>query len=259
MKRAQLRGWTRAVAVLAIAAVLWAAIPALANTIQYPVWAPDGVTQVGWITAQTDGTGVKGNFESIVGGPPPTLQAAAQMLGEDHFNWFQVVVADNHPPNDAAGNPLVPPYTDPPRGGYGPPGSPDEQWADKLPWYWDEYAPLPPYPPGWDEDYLLESNVTPDRLAYYDYPASPYTDTKITFATWMVSLNADCSVHRYYEGFTWTWQNSPGNPGGSATISDDLIPDWKAWEYTIPEPATALIAGFGFVSLVVARRRRRAA
>jgi hypothetical protein len=246
------------VAMVVLLLLAWAAVPAWAKMIQYPVWAPDGVTQVGWITAQNDGHGVKGSFESIVGGPPPTLQAAAQMLGEHHFNWFQVVVEDNHPPRDAAGNPLSPPYTDPPRGGYGPPGTLDEQWADKLPWYWDEYAPLPPYPPNWDEGYLLESNLEPNKLLFEDTPGSPFTDTKIKFATWMVSLYADGSVHRYYEGFSWTWSNSPADPAGSATIHDDLIPHWKAWEYTIPEPATALLAGAG-IALLARRRRRRAA
>ena len=247
--------WAAVVAVAAL--VLCGAMPALGGPIYHPVWAPDGVTQVGWIKVQTDGTGVKGSFESIVGGPPPSLKAAAQMLGEDHFNWFQVVLEDNRPPQDSGGNPLAPPYTDPPPGGYYPPGHPDRQWADKLPWYFDEYAPLPPWGSTWSEDYLRETNESLDTLGFFDYPGGP-AGTTVKFATWLVSLYADGSVHRFYEGFTWTWSNSPTNPGGSATISDDMLPGERAWEY-IPEPATCVLAGGGFLSLLVTRRRRRRA
>ena len=255
------RDWRRLAvrtAVCALAAlVAWGAVSAVAGPIMYPVWAPDGVTQVGWISVDTDGNGIKGSFQSIWGNPP-SLQAAAQKLGEDHFNWFQVVLEDNNPPQDSSGNPCVPPYTDPPHGGYYPPGHPDRQWADRMPWYYDEYAPLPPWGSTWNEDYLRESNESLDTLGFLDYPGGPVGST-VKFATWLVSLYADGSVHRYYEGFTWTWSNTAANPRGAVTISDDLLPADRAWDYTIPEPATCVLAGVGFVTLVISRRRRRAA
>lgn len=59
---------------------------------------------VGNISVDTGGGGVSGGFTSTVGGPPPTLAAAAAACGEDHFNWYQIVTADNKPPKDAGGN-----------------------------------------------------------------------------------------------------------------------------------------------------------
>ncbi|MBM3814496.1 MAG: hypothetical protein FJW20_22960 [Acidimicrobiia bacterium] len=66
-------------------------------------------TQVGTVNidVSASGAGVQGTFTSVFGGPPPTLAAAAAHCGEHHFNWFQIVVADNFPPNDAGGNPLT--------------------------------------------------------------------------------------------------------------------------------------------------------
>ncbi len=49
---------------------------------------------------------------------PLTVNELENFLGQDHLNWFQKVVGDTHPPNDANGNPLVPPYIDPPINGY---------------------------------------------------------------------------------------------------------------------------------------------
>lgn len=108
-----------------------------------------------------------------------TVRGALEKNGEHHWNWYQVVVRDNDPPTDAAGNPLTPPYVDPPTGGY--PG----QLADGHPWYWDEWAvppvghfgqvvvilgPLPPIPePGaamlalWGGIGLLVIAVRPRR------------------------------------------------------------------------------------------------
>ena len=118
-------GWGIVLAALLVLLMLG---PALGGPITIPVTASDG-TPLGTVTVDVsaDGQGVVGGFTSTYG-DPPSLGAAAEKNGEHHWNWYQVVVRDNDPPTDAAGNPLTPPYVDPPTGGY--PG----QLADGLPW-----------------------------------------------------------------------------------------------------------------------------
>lgn len=74
-----------------------------------------------------------------------TLADAAKQCGEHHFNWYQVVVADNKQPKDASGKPVTAPYVDPPPGGYvdsNPSTAGDQSLlADNLPWYWNEGPP----------------------------------------------------------------------------------------------------------------------
>ena len=266
-----------------LAAVVALSVPVHALTI--PVM--NGGTQVGTITVDVDPAppaspkGVKGEFTSSVG-DPPSLAAAAQAMGEHHFNWGQVVLEDNKPPNDASGNPLVPPYLDPPPGGYGPPSA---QWADDLPWYWDETQPPDPKPASWEPGYDLGSRTEPNRLDFRDYPWGE-EGTKLKFATFLISCNADGSLHSIHEGFVWTWERpaSGGDvgPDYNRNIFDGFVPDvgqqialfdtsgliQSEWddiyrllgpvvEPAIPEPATLSLVGLGLAAL--ARRRRRRA
>jgi hypothetical protein len=87
------------------------------------------------------GSGVNGGFNAA---PPLTLAGVEAACGEDHLNWFQTVDSDNFPGVDANGNRLVPPYVDPPLGGYGDdPNTPgdDTDWGDNLLWYYNEGPP----------------------------------------------------------------------------------------------------------------------
>jgi hypothetical protein len=230
--------------------------------------------QVGTITANVsaDGAGVVADFTSSVGGPPPTLAAAAAQMGEHHFNWGQVVLEDSDPPNDANGNPLVPPYLDPPPGGY------ENQWADNLPWYWDETDPPDPKPATWEDGYGLSDNTEPNKLSFEDYPwGAPGLHLK--FGTFLISCNADGSLHSIHEGFVWTWDRpargtsaegdlnrnifSPGYIGQQIVIlgPDDPVTRGIASglfgpAVVIPEPATLAVLGAGLLALA---RRRRAA
>jgi len=257
----------------AVAAVLlvlyWACASAMGLTI--PVTASDG-TPMGTIDVNVspDGKGVVGGFTSSVG-DPPSLAAAAAANGEDHFNWYQVVVRDNDPPKDAYGNQLTPPYVDPPPGGY------QGQWADDLPWYWDEGTPPKPGDPRYEEyepvydlvNQLSDTNGDGinDKLNFADFPWGP-PGTSLEFNTWLVSLNADGSLHSYHGGFAWTWDRpASGGEGGGGGRNIFATPDGGQITMItgplapIPEPSSLVLAMAGglclVVSLAIRRRRNR--
>lgn len=199
----------------------------IAHAIQYPIFC-DG-DFVGEVTVNPLDSGVFGGFTSFVG-MPPSLDAAAQICDEDHFNWFQVIIADNDPLNDVNGVQQSPPYIDPPLGGYGPP---DTQWADDLPWLWDEGPDPPLGTPGFDdgfynlEDVLLDnlgSDGVADTLLFDDVPGG-FFGSAVAFQTWLVSLDADGSLHEFHEGFAWSWSNPSGGDGASVVLPQPLPPE----------------------------------
>jgi hypothetical protein len=105
--------------------------------INIPVSCGAPLAQVGVITVQNNAGSVSGNFSTAPNPPNAgSLAAAAAACGEDHFNWYQVVTADNQAPTDINGNQLAAPYVDTPPGGYSL--AADPTWADALPWYYDE-------------------------------------------------------------------------------------------------------------------------
>ncbi len=229
--------------------------------------------QVGYIDVDEspDGNGVQGWFQSTTGNPP-SVAAAAAACGEDHFNWFQVVLSDNKPPWDADGDPCSPPYIDPPLGGY------ENQWGDNQPWYWDE-GPIPPDPkvpvvPGMrlgDHYDDSDGNGTMDQLRFEDFPGG-VPGTEVSFATWLVSLNADGSVHSFHGGFSWDWDEATGGGGGGGRglwpgsgIADldlthpaiELSPGlgWQFYNqfFAVPEPGGFVLAGLALAWFVLWR------
>ena len=206
---------------LVIAAALMLLLsPATSDALSIPVTAPDG-TPVGTIDVgvSAGGDGIVGGFTSTHG-DPASLDDAAKKCGEHHFNWFQVVVADTNPPNGTDGNPVTPPYIDPPTGGY------QNQWADGLPWYWDEGDDPEPGTPGWEDGYHLDDNLEDtngdgvnDKLKFVDYPYSP-PPTHVEFNTWLVSCNEDGSLHSFHGGFSWTYDNPPAEEEAPAGLED---------------------------------------
>jgi len=272
--------WRIAVAIGAVV-LLWAVGPDVAAALVIDVKAPDG-TKVGSITVNVsaDGKGIVGGFTSTYPQPPPpgtepSLGGAAAKCGEDHFNWFQVVTADNKPPNGADGKPLTPPYLDPPLGGY---GGDDVQWADNRFWYWDETAPAAGTP-GYDARYQLSNQTTNDTLHYEDFPGGA-PGTQLGFSTWLASVNADGSLHSFHGGFSWTWQKPAGGGSEGSGRRDLEIPGvwppdhlagtvvllptpltpqqgWQAYQTFVPEPSSFLLAGLGLLGLVVVVLRRR--
>lgn len=213
-----------------------------------------GDVQVGNVTINTfdNGTdaGVKGGF--TVTPALGNLGAAAKACGEDHFNWYQLVVGDNKPPVDSAGKRLSAPYIDPPMGGYGndPNTTPDDtQWADNLPYYWDEGADPAAGTPGFSDglnvlDNLVGGNTfaTAHTLLFGDSPGGP-DGTSLSFKTWLASVNADGSVHALYAKFSWDWSN----PKGVETV----------FNLQVPEPGALSLAFLGCFASGLARRRFR--
>ncbi|MDY0170031.1 MAG: hypothetical protein RBS80_26035 [Thermoguttaceae bacterium] len=242
--------------------LVWGSTSVADLSVSFPVTTSGG-TPVGSVTVQvTDdpgpppNKGITGGFTSTVPKPPPpdakpSLAGALEQLGEHHFNWFQVVVKDNHPP---AGH--TPPYIDPPNGGaFG-------QWADDKPWYWDETKPKgPPYPEGYNEDYHWEYQQADtngdgvlDTFKFEDFPwGEPGTD--LEFYTWLVSCNADGSLHSFHGGFNWTWKRG-------SVLCDIVGPVSSALAYQyyyslIPEPTSAMLAGVACACLMMMRLVRR--
>jgi hypothetical protein len=248
----------RAAAASTFIVALWA--NSAAQALDIPVNCGMPAMQVGSISVNTSGSGVAGGFTSTVG-TPPSLNAAAAACGEDHFNWFQVVTADNMPPNGPGGpgNPLTPPYIDPPLGGYGPPST---QWGDGLPWYWDEGADPLAGTPGFSDGYNLNDNLTggppPDTLHFEDFPGGA-ANSNVKFSTWLVSLNADGSLHEFHDGFSWMWSNPTGGAGTSMIINP-LTPQQGQTLYNqlVPEPASIVLLALAACAMSCYRRRTAA-
>ncbi len=217
----------------------------------------DGMV-VGTISVDIMGAGVKGGFSSNA--PMfATLAAAAAKCNEHHFNWYQVVTADNMAPKDSGGNQLMPPYVDPPAGGY------QNQWADDLPWYWDEGPDPPANTPGFEDGYNVADNTTATTLNFEDFPGGA-DGTNVKFMTWLVSLNADGSFHSFHEGFSWEYDDPAGagapaaknlafKPAGTHpddSMYKDIIGGFKT--SLVPEPGqfAALLLG---IPVMLIRRK----
>src|SRR3954452_22555066 len=82
---------------LSFAIAVWC--NSVAQGLSVPVNCGQPPVHVGDIVTTRSGARREGDFTSSGGEPPPPLAAAATACEEDHFNWFQVVTADNHPPN----------------------------------------------------------------------------------------------------------------------------------------------------------------
>lgn len=222
-----------------------------AGALTVPVFCDSNPNPIGEITvnAGTGGNPARGNisggFTSFVPGPPdtPSLAGAAAACGEHHFNWYQIVTADNQPPPG-----LTPPYVDVPPGGY--PIEFDDTWGDDLPWYYDEYAPNP-VPPGrtYIPQLQLSAQTAPNFLGFFDAPSGP-DGLNLSFKTWLVSLNADGSLHGFHSGFSWDYSipadgSLINGARGAASNIQSLRDEW----FTSPNPPTAaeygnIIGGF---------------
>ena len=111
---------------------------------------PVGSIDVG---VSPDGTGIVGGFTSTLRRPeprrtPPPRNAASTISTGSRWSSPTTIR-----PTCPTAKP-VPPYIDPPIGGY------TDQWADGLPWYWDEGEPPEPGTPDWEPGYHLDDNLT---------------------------------------------------------------------------------------------------
>lgn len=147
---------------------------------------------VGIISVDMLGLGISGGFDTSNFG---SLAQATKACGAHHFNWYQIVVSDNGKAMDSKAGLLLAPYIDPPAGGY------LDQWEDSVPWYWNETK-------GPSQNKTeLSFKVRTKGLIFSDFPTSVGS---ITFRTWLVSLNADSSLHAWHEGFDWTYKVGEG-------------------------------------------------
>lgn len=126
-----------------------------------------------------------------------SLAQAATQCGYDHFNWYQIVTQDPHPPGG-----LTAPYVDPPPGG-GPAFGP----ADNLPFYWDETEPSGP-------GYRLSDHTTLNVLDYFDMPRTPdiQPGEHVDFTTSLAGIRPDGTWDILYV-FRWS-SNYNGGTGG---------------------------------------------
>ena len=233
---------------------------ASATTLDIPVYA--GSEIVGQISVNDldQSQGIVGQFDATAG---TSLAQAAVALGVDHFNWYQVVVWDPNPPLDASGSLLTVPYTDPPPGGY------SGQWADRLPWYWDEYwLPGHSYDPTFQVSYNTKPDSDPRWLVFNDCPDMTQGDfdpgNMLAFGAWLVGVGKHGTFESFYGGFSWeaTYDGvdthyalteeltAPPN----AALYQDIIGGFLPVS-PIPEPAAFLLALLGLALLP--RRRRR--
>jgi hypothetical protein len=208
--------------------------PAEANPVSIPVDCKG--SQVGTIDVDvspataTHGEGVAGAFN--IGFVWASLGAVAAFCGEDHFNWYQIFQYDSEHPSAPQ------PDVDPPIGGT------TDNWADNLPWFWDETVPNP-IPPNYHAIYQLSAHTHPFSLDYNDFPV-PSPGQFFDIITLLVSLDKSGGFVDFHGGFEYF---ANGGAGGATTITNLGV-------YVAPEPQTLALTVTGAISLFVWRRRR---
>jgi hypothetical protein len=189
-----------------------------------------------------------------------TLQQLESDLGQDHFNWFQKVTSDNVPPKDAGGNPVTPPYIDPPNGGY------SDQWADNRPWFWDEYAP-PKGTPNFNPMFQLSNKISADdkTLDFSDGTGGP-NGNLISFSTFLVSDFGD-TTYDVLGGFSWSISIANGlttvtSLDANAAFTGDYAKEistqfgYEIHATAVPEPSTIVMGTISIVLVAFVRARR---
>lgn len=218
-----------------------------------------GGATVGVVNVGKSGSGIDGTFETL--GHAGTLAAAAAACGEDHFNWYQVVMADNQAPRDRAGNQLNPPYVDVPPNGYD--AAFDPTWSDTLPWYFDEYEP-PAGTANVERGLLLSSQTGNTSLGFEDFPGGE-NGLSLSFKTWLVSLNADSSFHSFHGGFSWDFSITDDGSSigvsniallGGAPIAAEYAAIIANFDTRIPAPPGLFLLSLGFFWAMTRHARR---
>ena len=245
-----------------VSGILLSAGSARTATITIPVNCNGN--QVGVISATNNAASLSGSFSTIPNPPNAgSLAAAAAACGEDHFNWYQIVTADNQAPRNFAGQQLTPPYVDPPPGGYDP--AFDNTWADNLPWYYDEGVPTPAAGQVVKPGLSLANNTTATTLSYSDMPGGN-PGLNLSFSTWLVSLNKDSSFHAFEGGFSWTLSiaangtvtvGAPVSLNGANPTAAQYTNIIGGFATSIPEPSTILFLFSGTLPLIALRRKIR--
>jgi hypothetical protein len=146
-----------------------------------------------------------------------TIGDALTLCGFDHFNWYQMVTHDPHPPA-AKSNPtaaLTVPYVDPVLGGYT-----NQIFGDDfLPFYWNES------PDFLDPGRSLRDHTQATTVDFLDIPADFRLKTGefIGFTTALVGVLPDNTWDALY---AWTWTTTfNGTVGGISVRSNTFSED----------------------------------
>jgi hypothetical protein len=151
-----------------------------------------------------------------------------------HLNWLQVLTSANLPlPNPQALS------IDPIRGGF------SRQWADNLPWYFDEEPPPNPLPEGKRYGaFVLQEYTTPSQLKYIDFVVGHPVGAEFSFQTFLVADYGDMTYRPLDYGFQWSvkFEPAPARPDVGLTKILDPI---KKVKYT-PSLFDRLVSDFGY-------------
>jgi hypothetical protein len=135
---------------------------------------------------------------------------ASTLCGFDHFNWYQMVTHDEHPPA-AKSNPnaaLTVPYVDPPLGGY----AYQIRGDDMLPFYWNEST---------NE---LSQHTKATTVDFLDIAADPGLRAGgfIGFTTAFVGVLPDNTWDALY---AWTWTTTFNGTVGGISVRNNTSPE----------------------------------
>jgi hypothetical protein len=128
-----------------------------------------------------------------------------------------------------------------------------------LPWYYDEYLPKAGTK-NVNKKLQLSAQSAGDTLNFGDFPGGP-AGLKLSFKTWLVSLNKNGSLHSFHPGFSWDFEVTKTGRAASNIKGLNQFPtdaEYKnitqGFAAAIPEPATWLLVSS--VLLLAGRRRR---
>jgi hypothetical protein len=156
-----------------------------------------------------------------------------------HLNWLQVLTSSNLPlPSPQA------PSIDPIIGGF------SKQWADNLPWYFDEELRPDPLPVGKEyggsqSGFGLQGNTIGDSLLQYsDFVKGHPIGTEFSFQTFLVADYGDKTYRPLDDGFQWSVKVEPRplNPSLGVTKIQDPI---NKVTYN-PSLFDSLVSAFGY-------------
>jgi hypothetical protein len=191
-----------------------------------------------------------------------TLADMAQMAGEHHFNWLQIVKVQPPEHEDTFG---AVPHAD-------PSNDPDNPTPhDDQPWYLNESAAGGPPAPAINPPFDLPPD-TASLLPYQDFPSAFELGDMIEFDTYLVSIvKQSQKQYDIHAGFTWkvTYEviDEEEDPRAHVVnleeIGLDLSPSYQSvvsayadmgWTL-VPEPGTGLLVGLGLLALGLGRNR----
>jgi RHS repeat-associated protein len=164
---------------------------------------------IGTIIVDVVSGSIQAEFSNEQNGKMQPLQEIAELVGADHFNWFQIIVEDDNPPVGEK-----PPYVDPPSGAE----LAKNKKADDKPGFYNEKGSE-------NSPSTVANHDLGDRFTYRDQPSEP-KDGHITVRTWIIGVDAAGIPVYYGDGFEWRedfkdGKGTIGEPKGIGKPSDN--------------------------------------